>query len=305
MSRVVCDRFIGIVEAIGRDLLGKEDTIALVLCAFFARGHVLLEDIPGSGKTTLAKSLSSTLGLEFGRIQFTSDMLPSDILGVSYYDQKSSKFILKKGAIFTQFLLCDEINRSMPKTQSALLEAMAEHSVSIDGVTYNLDEPFFVIGTQNPQEEVGVFTLPMSQLDRFICSFGIGYPSREAEREVLLSTTKQSLSEPILGLEQIEQILAEVLEVHLSDAMINYMQDIIAYTRDSGKFVYGLSTRGALALRDMCKSWATLQGRNFATPDDLQSVAMSVFAHRLRAKDRSLSAKQICDDIFKNTTAEI
>ncbi len=304
MNDVVDKEFVQIVDAIEQDLLGKRYQIALCLCAFFARGHVLLEDMPGTGKTTLAKSLSATLGLEFARIQFTSDLLPSDILGVSYFNQKTSSFELKKGAIFTQFLLCDEINRSMPKTQSALLEAMEEHAVTIDANTYRLKEPFFVIGTQNPYEEIGVFALPLSQLDRFICSFSIGYPNKEAERMVLKRVNRHIKINPLPS-GQIDEVFKRVERVHFSETLLDHIQEIIAYTRESGKFHYGLSMRGAIALRDMSASWATLQGRDYATPDDIRSICESVLSHRLQPKDRSLQSKQICDDIFTQINTNI
>lgn len=187
-------RFVPLIKTVASVLYGKEESITLALAAFFAKGHLLVEDIPGVGKTTLAKALASLLGLEFNRIQFTSDLLPSDILGVNYFNQKQSEFVFKKGPIFTQFLLADEINRSMPKTQSALLEAMEEDSITIDGKHYELQQPFFVMGTQNPYEEVGTFKLPDSQLDRFICAISIGYPAHEAERDILAQKTQYTPS---------------------------------------------------------------------------------------------------------------
>jgi len=192
MNNTIASEFIPIIDAIEAHLVGKREAIALSLATFFAGGHLLLEDIPGVGKTTLAKHLSQVLGLDFGRIQFTSDMLPSDILGVNYYNQKEGSFIFKKGPIFTSFLLADEINRSMPKTQSALLQAMEEGIITIDATPYTLPKPFFVVGTQNPHEEVGTFPLPASQLDRFMCSFGIGSPDKASEREILKGETGHS-----------------------------------------------------------------------------------------------------------------
>jgi MoxR-like ATPase len=204
------------------------------LATFFAGGHLLLEDIPGVGKTTLAKELSQALGLNFGRIQFTSDMLPSDILGVNYYNQKEGSFVFKKGSIFTSFLLADEINRSMPKTQSALLQAMEEGIVTIDTTPYTLPEPFFIIGTQNPHEEVGTFPLPNSQLDRFMCSFGIGYPDNVSERSILKGETKyleRSLS-PSFSEQEIKTYMKQASIVRLSDTLLDFLQDIIAFTRE-------------------------------------------------------------------------
>jgi len=276
------------------------------LAAYFAGGHVLLEDIPGVGKTTLAKTFAMVMGLEFGRIQFTSDLLPSDILGVSYFSQKESSFILKKGPIFTQFLLADEINRSMPKTQSALLEAMEEHHITIDGTSHSLPEPFFVIGTQNPHEEVGTFPLPHSQLDRFICSFGIGYPDKVSERRVLLGIENvgEEYDAPLLTPDRIMELMQKAKAVEMSDAMLDYLQDIIAFTRESGMFDYGLSTRGAMALAAMLKSWAMLHSRDYATPDDLQAVVSAVCSHRLRFAEGITTAKRIDDALFSHTRSD-
>ncbi len=297
MNDTLTDRFLPIVDEIEAHLLGKRHVITLTLCTFFAGGHVLLEDIPGVGKTTLAKHFAQVLGLDFGRIQFTSDLLPSDILGVNYFDQKSGNFVLKKGAIFTQFLLADEINRSMPKTQSALLEAMEEGHITIDSKSYPLDPLFFVIATQNPYEEVGTFPLPHSQLDRFFCSFGIGYPDKEAERRVILgeelSKNKAPSATSLFSYEEIIKIRKEIKSVHLSDAMLDYIQDIISFTRESGLFRYGLSTRGALALTAMIRSWAYLHGRSYAIPDDLQAVIGEVCLHRLSFKEGATTLKRI------------
>ncbi len=293
--------FTPIVDAIEAHLIGKRHIITLTLSAYFAGGHVLLEDIPGVGKTTLAKRFCDVLGLAFGRIQFTSDMLPSDILGISYYSQQEGGFILKKGPIFTQFLLADEINRAMPKTQSALLEAMEEGNITIDGTSHTLPNPFFVIGTQNPHEEVGTFPLPHSQLDRFICSFGIGYPDKESERAILKGETSlQSAIHNLLDQSKILELMDRAKEVKLSDAMLDYLQDIIAFTRDSGRFEYGLSTRGALALSAMVKSWAMLQGRSYATPDDLQAITGVVCLHRLRFIEGNTTIARVENEIFTN-----
>ncbi len=297
--------FIPIVDAIESHLIGKRHAISLTLAAYFAGGHVLLEDIPGVGKTTLAKQFCAILGLDFGRIQFTSDMLPSDILGVSYYSQKEGGFVLKKGPIFTQFLLADEINRAMPKTQSALLEAMEESHITIDGTSRPLPEPFFVIGTQNPHEEVGTFPLPHSQLDRFICSFGIGYPDKASERSILQGTTSQPLSkETFLSHEKILELRERAKNIKLSDPMLDYLQEIIAFTREGGRFEYGLSTRGALALTAMLKSWAMLQGRTYATADDLQAITGVVCAHRLKFTEGRTTASRIEHEIFTQINSD-
>ncbi|MEJ2468819.1 MAG: MoxR family ATPase [Campylobacterales bacterium] len=306
MKETLAPEFVPVIDAIETHLLGKRHAITLTLAAFFAGGHVLLEDIPGVGKTTLAKTFAQVMGLGFGRIQFTSDLLPSDILGVSYFDQGNGKFILKKGPIFTQFLLADEINRSMPKTQSALLEAMEEHHVTIDGKSYALEEPFFVIATQNPHEEVGTFALPHSQLDRFVCSFGIGYPDQEAERNVLLGRSGHpaARAEELLSPETITQTMQEVADVHLSDAMLDYLQNMIAFTRESGLFTYGLSTRGALALTAMTRAWARLHGRDFAVPDDLQAVCGEVCFHRLAFKEGATTIERIRRELFTHVLVD-
>ena len=306
MKATLSPEFDPIVSRIEARLLGKRHVISLTLAAFFAGGHVLLEDIPGVGKTTLAKTFSQVLGLGFGRIQFTSDLLPSDILGVNYFDQSNGKFVLRHGPIFTQFLLADEINRSMPKTQSALLEAMEEHHVTIDGTGYPLAEPFFVIATQNPHEEVGTFALPHSQLDRFMCSFGIGYPDSASERAVL-SDTMRSATEgagPVINAEQIAKAMHAVKQVRLSDALLDYLQDIIAFTRDSGLFTYGLSTRGALSLAAMTRGWAHLHGRDYAIPDDLQAVAGEVCFHRLSFKEGVSTVERIRRELFTHVSVD-
>lgn len=300
MNYTISPEFTPIIDTIETHLVGKRETIALSLATFFAGGHLLLEDIPGVGKTTLAKHLSQVLGLDFGRIQFTSDMLPSDILGVNYYNQKEGEFIFKKGPIFTSFLLADEINRSMPKTQSALLQGMEEGIVTIDKTAYTLKKPFFVMATQNPHEEVGTFPLPSSQLDRFMCSFGIGYPDKASERSVLKGETKgrSDKTEAMLNTAQIEATMQKASAVTLSDSLLDFLQDIIAFTRESGLFEYGLSTRGALALTAMVKSWAMLQGRTYATADDVQMVTGIVCAHRLHFKEGNTTRLRISHEIF-------
>lgn len=306
MNYTISPEFTPIIDAIETHLVGKKETIALSIATFFAGGHLLLEDIPGVGKTTLAKHLSQVMGLNFGRIQFTSDMLPSDILGVNYYNQKEGAFVFKKGPIFSSFLLADEINRSMPKTQSALLQAMEEGVVTIDAVPYTLDKPFFVIGTQNPHEEVGTFPLPNSQLDRFMCSFGIGYPDQISEREILKGETNHTSNETkaMLTQDQIENYIKQASNITLSDALLDFLQEIIAFTRESGKFEYGLSTRGALALTAMVKSWAMLQGRTYVTPDDLQMVTPFVCAHRLVFKEGITTLKRIDVEIFTHVHSD-
>ena len=306
MNYKLSPEFTPIIDVIETKLVGKRETIALSLATFFAGGHLLLEDIPGVGKTTLAKHLSQVLGLDFGRIQFTSDMLPSDILGINYYKQNEGAFVFKKGPIFTSFLLADEINRSMPKTQSALLQAMEEGVVTIDATSYTLPKPFFVIGTKNPHEEVGTFPLPNSQLDRFMCSFGIGYPDKASERDILKGDTKHSsnVSDRLFSETEIDEIMQKASTVTMSDALLDFMQDIIAFTRESGRFEYGLSTRGALALTAMVKSWAMMQGREYVTPDDLQLVTPFVCAHRLVFREGNTTTERIKVEIFTHVHSD-
>lgn len=306
MNYTISPEFTPLIDAVEVHLMGKRETVALSLATFFAGGHLLLEDIPGVGKTTLAKHLCGVLGLDFGRIQFTSDMLPSDILGVNYYNQKEGNFVFKKGPIFTSFLLADEINRSMPKTQSALLQAMEEGMVTIDTTHYSLPQPFFVIGTQNPHEEVGTFALPSSQLDRFMCSLSIGYPDNTSEREILKGKIGHNLplSTALLSPSQLHAYIHQASAVTLSDALLDFLQEIIAFTRKSGVFEYGLSTRGALSLTAMVKSWAMLQSRNYATADDAQMVTAAVCAHRLRFKEGATTAARIHHEIFTHTQSD-
>jgi len=305
MNYTISEEFTPLIDAIERHLIGKRETIALSLATFFARGHLLVEDIPGVGKTTLAKHLAQVLGLNFGRIQFTSDMLPSDILGINYYKQDEGAFVFREGPIFSSFLLADEINRSMPKTQSALLQAMEESVVTIDNIAYTLPQPFFVIGTQNPHEEVGTFPLPNSQLDRFMCSFGIGYPDKISERKVLKGETGNTVkSKKMLSEDEITAYMNKASSVRLSDALLDFLQEIIAFTRESGLFHYGLSTRGALSLTAMVKSWAMLQGRDYVTPDDLKMITPLVCTHRLLFKEGVTTSERIAVEIFKNVHSD-
>jgi len=281
-------KFNQIVEQISGVVLGKEDQIRLALTCLLANGHLLIEDIPGIGKTTLAKVLSKCLGLNFRRIQCTSDMLPGDILGVSVFERKSSSFLFHPGPIFSQVLLADEINRATPKTQSALLEAMEERQVTIEGKTRALDQPFFVIATQNPIEQSGTFPLPESQLDRFLMRIDLGYPNRAAEK-ILLShgETRSTLADmqPILTNKDVLKLQQQVREVNASDALLEYVQDLLGFTRQSPYFHVGLSPRAGLNLLIAAKSSAFLQQRNYALPEDLQQVLPWVVGHRLRSRE--------------------
>jgi len=280
--RQVIDRT---VKEIGSVLLGKERQVRLALCALFSRGHLLIEDLPGMGKTTLSQALARALGLSFTRVQFTSDMLPGDILGVSVFEQVSGRFSFHPGPIFTEVLLADEINRSSPKTQSALLEAMAERQVTVEGETRALPEEFFVIATQNPVSQAGTFPLPESQLDRFLMRIEIGYPDRAAERAMLMgdrgSRSPASLV-PGLSREELAAIHAGAQAVRTADMLLDYVQRLTEYTRTSPEFVHGLSPRGALALVAASRTWAFMEGRDHVVPEDVQAVLPAVAAHRLR-----------------------
>jgi MoxR-like ATPase len=277
-----------VVEQIGTVVLGKERQIRLALTCLFARGHLLIEDLPGIGKTTLAKALSESLGLGFRRVQFTSDMLPGDILGTSVYDRKSAGFVFHAGPIFTQVLLADEINRATPKTQSALLEAMEERQVTTEGETRSLEAPFFVIATQNPLEQSGTFPLPESQLDRFLMRVHLGYPDREAEKRLLRQERIENDAfcvDRCLAAGDVSRIQRRIDEVHVSEAVVEYVEDLLVFTRRSGNFSMGLSPRAGLALIRAAKAWAFLHGRNFLMPEDVQQVMPWVTVHRLRAKE--------------------
>jgi MoxR-like ATPase len=274
-----------VVAAAGRVILGKDRQLRLALACLLARGHLLIEDLPGVGKTTLAHGLAQLLGLRFQRIQFTSDMLPADILGVSIYDRESGAFNFHPGPVFAQMVLADEINRATPKTQSALLEAMEERQVTADGQTRPLPTPFFVIATQNPAYQIGTFPLPESQLDRFLMRIELGYPDRVAERELLAGTDRREVlagMAPCLSPAALLEYQEAVRGVHVSDALIDYVQALVAHTRESAEWQAGLSPRAALALLASARAWAWLGGRNHVLPEDIQAVLPSVAGHRLR-----------------------
>ena len=274
-----------VIDAAGKIILGKEGQIRLALACILARGHLLIEDVPGVGKTTLAHVLARTLGLDFHRIQFTSDMLPADIIGVSVYERDSGVFKFHPGPIFAQVVLADEVNRATPKTQSALLEAMEEHQVTAEGETRHLPEPFFVIATQNPTEQVGTFPLPESQLDRFLMRLELGYPGRDAERALLSGADRRDLLavlEPCLTPAELVELQAGAARVHVAPALLDYVQAIIEHTRRSADYVAGLSPRAALALVHSARAWAYIEGRDKVIPEDIQAMLPGVAAHRLR-----------------------
>ncbi len=281
------EQFESIVRQISCVLLGKEPQIRLALTCLFAKGHLLIEDLPGVGKTTMAKVLAKCLGLDFQRIQFTSDMLPGDILGLSVFDQKAGTFHFHPGPVFTQVLLADEINRATPKTQSALLEAMEEQQVTIEGETRPLKQPFFVIATQNSLEHSGTFPLPESQMDRFLMRITLGYPDREAEKKILKGRGAQTVMDtmdPCMIHDDVARIQSAIDAVTASDTFIDYLQDIIHFTRTSPLFHVGLSPRAGLALQQAARSWAYLHNRDYMIPEDLQVVLPWVAGHRLRSR---------------------
>jgi len=275
-----------LLTALSRVILGKEQQIRLAVCCLLARGHLLIEDIPGVGKTTLAQALAHLLGLSYQRVQFTSDLLPADILGAAIYDENLRAFRFQPGPIFHQVMLADEINRASPKTQSALLEAMEEGQVSVEGKTHPLPEPFFVIATQNPFHQHGTFPLPESQLDRFLMCITLGYPGSEAERELLRGQDRagilHSLS-PCLTAERLLALQNQVDRVHVADALLDYLQALLHHSRQLPEYPLGLSPRAGLALLRAAKAWAFLHGRDHVWPDDVRAVLGPVAAHRLRS----------------------
>lgn len=303
------EEFETIVRRISRVVLGKEAHVRLALTCIFARGHLLIEDLPGIGKTTLAKVLAKCLGLEFQRVQFTSDMLPGDILGVSIFDQKAGNFNFHAGPVFTQVLLADEINRATPKTQSALLEAMEEEQVTIEGKTRLLGQPFFVIATQNPLEHSGTFPLPESQMDRFLMRIELGYPDRTAEKKILQGEGAQAELERLthcMDKTDVCRVQEAIAQVHTSDAFLDYLQNLLHFTRTSPYFHVGLSPRAGLALARAARSWAYLHGREYTIPEDLQKVLLWVAGHRLRSRaDRTEIPRNRLIDIFKEVPVPV
>lgn len=287
-----------IIQAASQVILGKESHIKLSLTCLLAGGHLLIEDLPGMGKTTLAHTLAQVLGLSFRRTQFTSDLLPADIIGVSVFDRNTSNFQFHPGPIFSNVLLADEINRATPKTQSALLEAMEEHQVTVDGNTHLLPSPFFVIATQNPKHHIGTFALPESQLDRFLIRITLGYPDSQSERALLQNKGGRANAQHIQAVcdgETLLKLQQNVSHVHVSDALLDYLQALIQYTRT--QFNTGLSPRAGLGLRQCAQAWAMCEGRDFVIPEDIQAVLPSVVTHRLQTDGNINIAKQILDNV--------
>ncbi len=278
------ERIEEVVEQVGGVILGKERQIRLAIACLIARGHLLIEDIPGVGKTMLAHALAVSLGLGFKRIQFTSDLLPADILGVSIYNRETGGFQFHAGPIFTQVVLADEVNRATPKAQSALLEAMEEHQVTAEGETRRLPEPFFVIATQNPSYQIGTFPLPESQLDRFLMRIELGYPDADAERALLQGEDRRDLLaglQPRMATQELVDLQHRVQQVHTSGALLDYVQALVGHTRRTADYVNGLSPRAALAVLQAARAWALMANRGHVVPEDVQAVLHAVVSHRL------------------------
>lgn len=294
-----------VIKEVGRIILGKSQEIRLVFTCLLAKGHLLIEDIPGVGKTTLAQTLAMILGMKFSRIQCTSDILPADIVGISIFDKEDQAFRFHPGPLFDQMVLADELNRATPRTQSALLEAMEERQVSVDGVTYRLPEPFFVIATQNQRYHVGTFPLPESQLDRFLMRLQLGYPDYQAERELLTGENRLDMVrrlKPIMSAAKLKEMQDQVPGVHVSDAILDYVQNIIAASRSNTQQYLGLSPRGGISLLRAAQAWALCEDRKIVLPEDIQRVAGSVLEHRLNpegSKVRS-SGYQATEQLIKS-----
>jgi MoxR-like ATPase len=290
-------------KALGRIILGKDEQIALALACLLARGHLLIEDLPGLGKTMLAQALSRTLGLSYSRIQFTSDLLPADIIGVSVFRQNTGAFEFQPGPVFAQLVLADEVNRATPKAQSALLEAMEEKQVSVDGATRELPTPFFVVATQNPGDQIGTFPLPESQLDRFLMRVEIGYPNEESERELIAGEDRREMLrdiEAVTGPEMLVELQSAARQIPVTDALVSYVQALVRYTRESADIDIGLSPRGAQALVAAARAYAYVANHSGVYPDDIQAVFPSVAGHRLKpaGSTRFRSPAELCQHVL-------
>ena len=294
------------LRALETIVLGKPRQIRLCMACLLARGHLLIEDVPGVGKTTLAHAIAHVLGLAWQRVQFTSDLLPADIIGVSVFERESQQFHFRKGPIFTQLLLADEVNRASPRTQSALLEAMEERQVSADVTTYRLPDPFFVVATQNPHEQLGTFALPESQLDRFLMRVTLGYPDGSHERELLRSGERRDLlpqMPPALNPDGVLALQAAVRGIHVADPLLDYVQELISRTRSSGEIKLGLSPRAGQGLIRAAQAWAFIAGRHAVMPEDIQAVFPAVASHRLERRDDAgaSTGDSIAQDLIRST----
>ncbi len=281
------------VKEVGQIILGKQNEIRLAVTCLLARGHLLIEDVPGVGKTLLARSLAAVLGLSFRRIQFTSDLLPADIIGAAVFNRDTTRFDFQPGPLFAQIILADEVNRATPKAQSALLEAMEEQQVSVDGVSHALPSPFFVIATQNPLHQVGTFPLPESQLDRFLMRIGLGYPAEPLERKLLRGDNRRDLLatlKPVMGLPELTEMQAAMRQVHVTDAVLDYVQALVRFTRESPVFELGLSPRAAADVVAAARCWALINGHTGVYPEDIQAVFAAVAGHRLRRRGETAVA---------------
>ncbi|QLG87413.1 MoxR family ATPase [Chitinibacter bivalviorum] len=302
-SRELMQRLHEVEQQLNQIILGKQSAMRLALIGILAQGHLLLEDVPGVGKTTMAHALATVLGLQFARVQFTSDLLPADLLGVSVYERNIEAFRFHPGPIFTQVLLADEINRATPKTQSALLEAMAEQQVTIDGETNVLPDPFFVIATQNPQAQIGTFELPESQLDRFLLRLELGYPDSKAERALLQGISRRDILAqltPVLTPEALKAAQAQIKLVKLAEPLLDYIQALIAATREDQRFSCGLSPRAALGLVRACQASAWLEDRSMVIPEDVQRVFPALAGHRLILRQSGRSDPQIALQLMRS-----
>jgi MoxR-like ATPase len=280
-----------VIDVLDGIIVGKRRQLRLAVACLLARGHLLIEDLPGVGKTTLAHALAKVLGLSYQRIQFTSDVLPADVIGVSVFRRESGQFEFHKGPVFAQLVLADEINRATPKAQSALLEAMEERQVTADGETYALPIPFFVVATRNPANQIGTFPLPESQLDRFLMQIALGYPGRTEERQLLAQGDRRELLgalAPVLSPESLLQLQGLVPRLHVSEALLDYVQALIEHTRTSGEFVTGLSPRGGISLVRAAQAWALMEGHGGVHPEDVQAVLQAIVAHRLEPSASSM-----------------
>lgn len=294
-----------IIDDLSSVIFGKKQQIKLALTCLFSEGHLLIEDLPGMGKTTLSHALAAVLGLSYQRIQFTSDLLPADILGTNVFNANEHTFTFHKGPIFSQVVLADEINRAGPKTQSALLEAMEEQQVTVDGTKYTLPNPFFVIATQNPLYQSGTYPLPESQLDRFLMRISLGFPPKEAEKQLILNIKPRDYSQlpQRIDAKQLQQIQTLINQIVISSPVIDYIIELVTHTRQSAAFAGSLSPRASMALAKSAKSWAFIEGREFVTPDDVQAVFASVCQHRLGLHNESGEAQ--VNEILKTVAVPV